>query len=503
MASSSVSAVQRSVGLLAGALVLPTLVLLGALLFIVLNGERRGVEQEALARAGQLISSAEARLTADQAALRVLSTSPSVQERNEADFPTRAEPVLALSPGWRSVRVVPDAQASGRPVVVRDGAGCPCLLVSEPIRSRPGYSVQAAISPDVYQALIVGLVAQPSVAALVDHKGRFIARTINYPERVGTAATEYVQKAIAGGEASGLYRGVTHEGLANYSAFVRSTATGWSAHVAVERSSIDRPRAWLQAAGIFLALLSLLTAAALVVFTLRDVDLRRQEAQSLLALQRSEAMAQFTSGIAHDFRNMLTVIIGNLDRIITGPAEPAVRKRAGMALDAAKRGERLSNQLLSFARTKDAEIEAIDLPGMFSQIGDLLRQSAGLGVVVEWEIGPEADTVRANRDQLELALVNLVVNARDAMNGSGRVRINSCLADGRVELTVSDDGPGVPEALKTRLFEPFFTTKPLGKGTGLGLAQVAGAIRQAGGSVRIEDPAEGGAAFVLTFPAGI
>lgn len=501
MTSFSITTVQRSAALLAGALLLPTLVLLGALLFIVFSDERRGVEQEALARAGQLLNRAEARLVADAAALRVLSTSRTVRGGNEADFAARASEILALNPGWRDIRVVPDAEASDRPRVVRDGRDCPCLLISERIGSRPGYSVQAVISPDDYQVLIIGLVKPPSIAALVDHDGRFIARTIHYPERVGTLATEYVRRAIAGGETSGFYRGVTHEGLANYTAFVRSRTTGWSAHVAVQRSDIDRPSTWLQAAGILIALLTLLTAVALVVSTLRDLNLRRQEAQSLLELQRAEAMAQFTSGVAHDFRNMLTVIIGNLDRIMTSAEEPDIRKLAGRAMEAANRGERLSNQLLSFARTDGAEIQAIDLPHMFTQIGDILRQSAGLGVAVEWEVGPEAETVNANRDQLELALVNLVVNARDAMSCSGRIRIESRLADERVELIVSDDGPGVPDELKARLFEPFFTTKPVGQGTGLGLAQVAGAIRHAGGTVRVEDAPGGGAVFVLAFPA--
>ncbi|MDP2212778.1 sensor histidine kinase [Phenylobacterium sp.] len=501
MASSPVTAVQRSVGLLAGALLLPTLVLLGALLFTVLTAERRGVEQEALAQAGRLLSSAEARLTADRAALRVLSTSQTVHEGNEADFQVRATEILALNPGWRHIRVIPDVEVSSRPEVIREGDGCPCLLVSEKISTRPGYSVQAAISPDDYQVLTIGLVKPPSIAALVDHDGRFLARTINYSERVGTSATEYVKRAIVGGEAAGFYRGVTHEGLANYTAFVRSPVTGWSAHVAVQRSAIDRPRTWLQAAGIFIALLTLLIAVALVVSTVRDLNLRRQEAQSLLELQRAEAMSQFTSGVAHDFRNMLTVIIGNLDRVLGSAQEPNILMLAGRAMDAAKRGERLSNQLLSFARTDGADVTIIDLPEMFTQIGDLLRQSAGLSVVVEWEIAPEAETVKANRDQLELALVNLVVNARDAMSGSGLIKITSQLSDGRVELIVSDNGPGVPEELKSRLFEPFFTTKPVGKGTGLGLAQVAGAVRHAGGAVRIEEAPGGGAAFVLVFPA--
>ncbi|MFN3669393.1 MAG: sensor histidine kinase [Brevundimonas sp.] len=117
------------------------------------------------------------------------------------------------------------------------------------------------------------------------------------------------------------------------------------------------------------------------------------------------------------------------------------------------------------------------------------------------DAAPFVGMVRANRDQLELALLNLAINARDAMEGQGRLCISARRNEGRIEIEIADSGPGVPPELRGRLFEPFFTTKAVGRGTGLGLAQVAGAAAQAGGSVRLLDLPGPGARFLIDLPA--
>jgi signal transduction histidine kinase len=133
----------------------------------------------------------------------------------------------------------------------------------------------------------------------------------------------------------------------------------------------------------------------------------------------------------------------------------------------------------------------------------LLKQAAGLQVSVDIQIPDASLAAQVNRDQLELALVNLVVNARDAMNGSGRIVVAASRSSTGIEITITDDGPGIPANLREELFKPFFTTKASVGGTGLGLAQVAGMARQAQGSVTIEDAAGGGASFIIHLPCAV
>lgn len=508
---------QRLLIIIGGLLLLPAILLLAWALVLGLMRAEDRVEAQAVDKARTLIMAGENRLAIERGALRTFATADSLMRRDWRAAAERARAVTAVNPGWRAVlvieertgRAVVDTRASvgGAPRdipagadldVVRSGGGCPCVILRQPLPRTPGYVLVALLDPAEFQAQMMREAAPDVVMAIVDRRGRFVARSLDFDARVGTPATIYVRRAVAKG-GSGIYRGRTYEGLENYSAYF-SSETGWSAHVAINNKLIDSPRFWLFIVLVGGALAALLAGGGVIAYGLIDMAARRRSEEQLLRLQKSEAIGQFASGVAHDFNNLLTVVIANLERIRTAGAGADVTRRAGMALEAAQRGARLSNQLLSFAREGGAQLEILPVASLLDEVRDLLQQSIGDGVALSIEAEPDVGSVLANRDQLELALLNLSLNARDAMNGTGRLSVCARREGARIRIEVRDTGPGVTPASRERLFEPFFTTKALGGGTGLGLAQVAGAAAQAGGEVRLED-SEIGACFVLDLPA--
>jgi len=225
----------------------------------------------------------------------------------------------------------------------------------------------------------------------------------------------------------------------------------------------------------------------------------------LMHAQRMEAVGRLTGGVAHDFNNLLTVVIGALDIILRSPDDAAKRQKLGeAALSAARRGERLTHQLLAFSRRQALRPEAVDLNALIRQSDPLLRRAVGEAVELKFKLKRGGARVNVDPAQFEAALLNLVVNARDALGDKGRVVIQTqgCdveegdvpgLAPGTyVCITVADNGAGMPPDIIDRVFEPFFTTKPVGKGTGLGLSQVHGFAHQSGGGARItSNPGKG------------
>ena len=229
--------------------------------------------------------------------------------------------------------------------------------------------------------------------------------------------------------------------------------------------------------------------------------------------QKLEAVGQLTGGVAHDFNNLLTVVIGALDLIQRHPADSARRERMiEAALGAARRGERLTQQLLAFARRQALKPEPARIDQVLADAEPLLRRA--VGEAVSFIMSPSAGETVAMIDvsQFEAAIMNLVVNARDAVSQGGAIRVETraCeLAEGEVaetpagayvRLDVHDTGVGMSPETLARVFDPFFTTKEIGKGTGLGLSQVYGFARQSGGGVAIESSPGKGATVRLYLP---
>lgn len=234
----------------------------------------------------------------------------------------------------------------------------------------------------------------------------------------------------------------------------------------------------------------------------------------LMHAQRMEAVGRLTGGVAHDFNNLLTVVIGALDMMLRSPNDSARQKKLGeAALAAARRGEGLTHQLLAFSRRQALRPEALDLNGLIRESEPLLKRAVGEAVEFRLKLRRGGARVNVDPSQFEAALLNLVVNARDALGDKGgkiTVQTLSCsihagevpelTAGDYVCVTVSDNGSGIDPEVLTRVFEPFFTTKAIGKGTGLGLSQVYGFARQSGGGVRIASTPGRGTEIRLYLP---
>lgn len=248
---------------------------------------------------------------------------------------------------------------------------------------------------------------------------------------------------------------------------------------------------------------------------LTQIQERERVETTLRQMQRLEAVGQLTAGFAHDFNNLLTVVLANarlLDRVIT---EDPGKRRVEMIRTAAERGARLVAQLLAFARRQKLEPHVVNLNETLAGMADLLQSTLGGMNQLELAFSDDLAPALVDITQLELVVLNLAINARDAMPNGGALRISTnnvsintdfsaqmALAVGEyVRLAVSDTGTGMPPEVVARAFEPFFTTKEVGKGSGLGLAQVYGFARQSGGTVTIDTSPGRGTTVSVFLPA--
>lgn len=252
----------------------------------------------------------------------------------------------------------------------------------------------------------------------------------------------------------------------------------------------------------------------------RDIT-EREEAQrqlevareALFQSQKMDAIGQLTGGVAHDFNNLLMAVLSSLDLLRKRlPDDPLAERLLNNAVEGAKRGATLTQRMLAFARRQQLDVHPIDLPQLLSGMSDLVQRSIG----PEWPISTnfplKLPAARADANQLEMALLNLIVNARDASPAGGKILISASvqtLRDGAVEslpagsyvrLVVEDQGTGMDAETLRRATEPFFTTKGVGKGTGLGLPMVHGMARQIGGSFELESKAGEGVSAILWLP---
>jgi PAS domain S-box-containing protein len=237
-----------------------------------------------------------------------------------------------------------------------------------------------------------------------------------------------------------------------------------------------------------------------------ETTARVQAEEALRQAQKLEAVGQLTGGIAHDFNNLLMVISGGLNMIERAPERremliPRMR-------EAVERGANLTKQLLAFSRRQTLSPKTINLPDYFAGMSDLLGRSLGVGVRVAIDVPDGVAPVLADPNALQLAILNLAVNARDAMNDSGIVTIQARTgapndpAAPCVSIAVADTGAGMTAEVRARIFEPFFTTKEIGKGSGLGLAQVHGFVEQSGGHIDVASTPGQGTRITLILPRG-
>lgn len=256
----------------------------------------------------------------------------------------------------------------------------------------------------------------------------------------------------------------------------------------------------------------------------RDVTERREAEQSLeetrkalFQAQKMEAVGQLTGGVAHDFNNLLTVIIGGLDTIARNDMTDRARvdRALEMARHAAERAAGLTSRLLAISRRQPLEPKPSDLNAVVRAMTDLLQRTLGEQIELSGVLSPHLWTVEVDQNQLESAILNLAVNARDAMPAGGKLTLQTenvsldarhdrpdaeVTAGEYVMIAVSDTGTGIPKEQIARVFEPFFTTKEVGRGTGLGLSMVYGFVKQSGGHIEISSEPSEGTSIRLYFP---
>jgi signal transduction histidine kinase len=249
------------------------------------------------------------------------------------------------------------------------------------------------------------------------------------------------------------------------------------------------------------------------------VEERTRERETALAqvheMQKLESLGQLTGGVAHDFNNLLTAILGNLDLLSSRlPANPEVTRLVDGAIRAAERGASLTKRMLAFARRQELNPESVDVAGLIDGMAEMIRRSLGPTIEIGIEFQSGLVPVRTDRSQLELAVLNLVLNSRDAMPDGGQVALS--VRREKVEFStqylgagdyicikVKDNGSGMDESTVRRATEPFFTTKGVGRGTGLGLSIVYGLARQSGGGLRISSQVGAGTSVELWLPVAV
>jgi PAS domain S-box-containing protein len=249
----------------------------------------------------------------------------------------------------------------------------------------------------------------------------------------------------------------------------------------------------------------------------RDITAAREREDQLRQSQKMEVVGQLTGGVAHDFNNLLTIIMGSLEMLQRGlsGAEPKLLRRVEAAMEGANRAAALTQRLLAFSRRQPLAAAAIDINALLAGMSDMLHRTLGEHIQIAFLVPPGLCTALADTNQLENAILNLAVNARDAMPEGGRLVIeaqNTYLDEdfisGRADLVpgeyvmlaITDTGTGMDASVQAKVFEPFFTTKPQGEGTGLGLAQVYGFIKQSGGHISIESEPGQGTSVKLFLP---
>jgi PAS domain S-box-containing protein len=254
-----------------------------------------------------------------------------------------------------------------------------------------------------------------------------------------------------------------------------------------------------------------------IVAFARDISERKQAEQALRQAQKMEALGHLTGGIAHEFNNLLTSIMGYIVLASDQPASADARRRKYLeqAQTSCTRARDLIQQMLTFSRGRRGEPRPVAIAGLVSQSIKLFGAALPGTIEVKTDLGAEVSPVMLDPVHLDQILLNLCLNARDAMNGSGTIRVSvvecpSCEEEctacrqpaegGYVELRVEDEGPGIPPEILDRIFEPFFTTKDVGKGTGMGLASVHGLVHELGGHIVVEPAAPHGTRFRVLFP---
>lgn len=235
---------------------------------------------------------------------------------------------------------------------------------------------------------------------------------------------------------------------------------------------------------------------------IKDITERTRLMEQVTRAQKMDSIGTLASGVAHDFNNILGIILPNAEliKLRTDADSPAARF-ADVIMSATKRAAQLTKQLLSLSRKDPASFRVLSLNEAVRTTGKLLGETLDRKIRLEFDLTQDSTTIKADETQVEQVLLNLAINARDAMPDGGVLRFSTRLEDGNVVVRVADTGSGIPRDVLPKIFDPFFTTKDKSKGTGLGLSVVYGIVKQTGGSIDVKSEAGSGAEFLISFPS--
>ena len=386
-----------------------------------------------------------------------------------------------------------------------------------------GVTVSRQYFEDFYRVIL----DQPdaSAAGLVRLDGTVLVRFPDSPVRIDVLPpTNLIMQAVRDGAQSGLISGQsTEDGRERIGAFRRVTGLPLLAGYGIDRSVFLTT--WAVHAGVMAFCAILLSALLLLAESLarrnaetestslrrlvEETERRRQLEARAQEGQKMEALGRLTGGVAHDFNNLLAVIVGSLELVLRRESEPRKVRLLTAAAEAAQRGAKLTTQMLAFSRKHEIAVRPVDVNSVIRGMDELLLRTLGPGIRLHYDLAGDLWPALADPTQLELALLNLAVNARDAMPDGGRLSFRTAVAPDAhrevatlvsgdyVRIEVADTGTGMTEDVQARALEPFFTTKGPGGGTGLGLSMVSGFLNEIGGALTIESAAESGTTISL------
>jgi len=533
---------RRSVGLLVTSGLLPMIALGGAFGVVTLQSQRSAVKTRTETTARFAATLAATKLTDGMREVNMLAQSPAFDGTiDEARFTLLARRVKDSQSAWRTLSVadpagrrildipapigVPHGQvidkasldravATRQPVigdVVLGPHGLPAFAVRAPvIRDGTVRYIVSAVIPTTSIVPLLNFRPLPEGwrVAIVDGSGNLAASSSNVSIGIGHPLSASGLASRRSGK-PGFYRFQRADGTDALAAWAPVTGTGWTVHVAAPAESYAGPGA--QALALILGVVVLCLVLLAILIRLLSTELHQYRAREIAEVQsqRMEALGRLTGGVAHDFNNLLTPILGGLDMLRPRVADdPRSLRYVDGAMASAERARALVARLLAFSRRQTLSAVDLDLKPVLVSLTDLLERSVGSIAHVTLDIPDDLPPVHADRAQLELAILNLAINARDAMPGGGTVRITVAPVDvataadvapgAYIAIDVADTGTGMDEATLRHAMDPFFTTKPVEKGTGLGLSMVHGFATQSGGTLRLKSaPGEGTVATIL------
>jgi len=609
--------IQARLAILALVTALPLVVIASFAILRTVDDQRTQIQSDVQQMVESFLADVDREISAMQAELQVLATSPSLQTGDFMAFDrqmrealtiqgtgivlldTKAQQLINTSrpfgaylPRATNSEMLDRVVATGKPQISDLIIGAvlrrPVLTVGVPV-FRDGtvaYVLVMVVGPEILSALLQEeALASDWTAAIFDRQGLTLARTRDLDRFIGQPAAPILLKEMAGA-AESWFPNVTKEGIPVYSTFRRSQISGWTVAIGLPREYVDTPlrRAQWIAFGGGAAILALslalaswvgrgirrpvhaLTSAAgalgsgkpigpliggvreldQVGEALRnaaaalarsreglesmvaertqelasanerlrvEIDAREQAQAALLQAQKMEAMGQLTGGIAHDFNNLLTAVSGSLALLEARIVDERSLRLLRTAQRSAARGAKLTEALLAFARKQRLDPVTADVNAIVAEMSEMLGRAIGASIEIRHVLAIDLWPVLLDVSQFETALLNIALNARDAMPAGGVLVIETAnIPAGDADLPVEvagqdcvlvslrDTGTGMNREVIERAFEPFFTTKEIGKGTGLGLSMVFGVVRQSGGTVRIRSRLREGTTAQIFLP---